>query len=112
MSACRENMNVFRMVKNCFVRVGKYHDGRGYAIKRLFRLLMRDVWRFKYSREYLFHDSFGKYLNKFVICPVFGHRNVEWLSDGGCDTDRPRHHCFSCEREVDPGIDSIFERKE
>ena len=48
------------------------------------------------------HDSFSRYLNQFIVCRLFGHRNVQYLFDGGCADDGPRYHCFACEREVSP----------
>ena len=111
MGACRENMNIWRMIKNCFFRFSKGYDGRPYEIKRLYRLLSRDVWKYKSHREYLFHDSFGRYFNRLIGCRVFGHRKAQWMQDGGCSDERPKWYCFNCDREVDLGIDKIINRK-
>lgn len=67
-----------------------------------------DLCKIDLANPYFWHDSFGRYLNKWLICPIVGHRNVHFLSDGGCGgEDRPQHYCFNCESEVDPGIDKI-----
>ena len=96
MGACRQSMNVWFYLKN-FLSPPKWTNRRA-AIKNLFGLQINKTF---------WHDSFGRYFNRWVFCPRFGHKNVRWLSDGGCEGDRPKHYCFDCEQEVDPGIDKI-----
>ena len=77
----------------------------------LWFFLKRKYWNALFHLDvfdkYFWHDSFGQYINKWLICQITGHSNVQWLSDGGCGAKYPYHHCFNCESEVNPGIDKI-----
>ena len=100
MGGCRETFSVWFRIKKVVIPFSQYH-GRWKCFKGLMYL--------RVDNGYFWHDSFGRYLNKWLICPILGHRKVQWLSDGNCDADKPMHHCFACEQEVDPGIDKIKE---
>ena len=99
MGACRETLSVWFKIRRV-IKPFSYH-GRWKCLKDLLKL--------RVDNPYFWHDSFGRYLNKWVVCPILGHRKSVWLSDGNCDDDRPKHHCFNCEQEVDPGINKIQE---
>lgn len=104
MGACRETMSIW-------FRVGKiwnpYYPGYSKikALKDLFKFVfIRRPYLNKYDRRYFWHDSFGKYLNRLILCRIFGHKPT-WLQDGSCSDEQPEHYCFKCEQEVNPGID-------
>ena len=97
MGACRETQNIWFHLK----KVAKQYAG--FSRWKMVKMLMSR----KFYGCYFLHDSFGRYFNKFIGCPILGHRNVIWLSDGNCSDDRPKHYCFNCEQEVDPGISKI-----
>jgi hypothetical protein len=59
---------------------------RGYRKE----LLTRRFWR----QSYIWHDSFGKYINRYVTCRLFGHRNVQVID---MSNGNKRRHCFACE---------------
>lgn len=91
MGTCRQTFSLWFYIRKVLKPFPQYH-GRWECLKDLFRLKIND--------SYFWHDSFGRYFNQIIFCPVFGHRSVHWLSDGGCSDDRPKHYCFNCEREV------------
>jgi len=91
MGACRETCSLWFCIRRIFKPYSSTY-GRWKYFKDLLRLKIND--------SYFWHDSFGCYFNRIISCPIFGHRNVSWLSDGGCSDDRPMHYCFNCEREV------------
>lgn len=84
MSECRMNMNIwwhlFRSDRNS--------------------LRLRDV-----KDKYFWHDSFGKYINQYIVCPIFGHRKVQYIEDD-CQGSSG-YHCFKCEQKVDPEYDRV-----
>lgn len=97
MGGCRQTFNLWFYIKKVF-KPYPVHWGRWKCFRRLMKLEIN---------HYFWHDTFGRYFNQFVLCLCIGHRNVQWLYDGGCDDERPRYHCFNCEQEVDPGVDKI-----
>lgn len=99
MGACRCTHSLWCYIKKVIRPYGA-HYGRWKCFKDLMKLPI--------NTKYFWHDSFGKYFNRFLLCPLLGHKNVHWLIDGGCGGERPMHHCFCCEQEVDPGIDKIM----
>ncbi len=101
MGACRRGYNLWFHIKKVFKPYSKYH-GRLKCLEDLLRLRM--------DNAYFWHDSFGRYFNQVILCPLIGHRHVQWLDDGGCSNERPSHYCVNCEQEVDPGIDKIREK--
>ena len=80
MGACRENQSIWHWL------FGKY--------RRPHIFFKRKMWR----GEYFWHDSFGRYLNRWFVCSFFGHRKLQYLADGGCSCDDPVWHCFACEK--------------
>lgn len=98
MGACRQTYSIwFHLRKVC--KPFSKHWGRWNGFKDLLSL---DV-----GNRYFWHDSFGRYLNQWLVCLLIGHRNVKWLNDGSCDNERPKWHCFNCQQEIDPGIDRV-----
>jgi len=68
-------------------------------IKSNFRrkqLLTKNFW--KYNKHNIWHDSVGKYFNRFIKCPITKHSNIVEIA---CDGELPRSHCFDCERDID-----------
>ena len=98
MGGCRQGFSVWFRIKKVFKPYSK-HYGRWKCFKDLLRLEIN---------HYFWYDSFGRYFNQYILCPMVGHRKVRWLSDGGCSNEKPAHYCFNCEQEVDPGIDKIL----
>ena len=50
-----------------------------------------------FRSTYLLHDSFGQYINRWFICPIFGHREIKEIED---DEGNKRKYCFACERFI------------
>ena len=91
MGACRETFSVWFYIK----KVIKPHSKLYGRWKRFKDLLFMRV-----DNAYFWHDSFGRYINQWFLCPLLGHRNIKWLDDGGCSDNISQWHCFNCEREV------------
>ena len=85
MGGCREVRDIW------FFLFGFWSNGkwRGWD---LFRLGFWTSWA---TREYLLHDSFGKYWARLVACRVFGHDEPRNVNDPG---EPLRMYCFRCER--------------
>lgn len=98
MGGCRQTYSLWFFIKKVFRPYSKYY-GRWKSFK--------DLCKMDVSNSYFWHDSFGKFINKFILCKLIGHRHVQWLSDGSCSSEKPKHYCFNCECEVNPGIDNI-----
>jgi hypothetical protein len=94
MNGCRETLSIWFRIKAIF----KF-DNKLYHFRRFINL---DI-----SNKYFWFDSFGVYINRYLICKIFGHKDVKWLSNGDCDNQRPMYFCFKCLKEVNPGIDKI-----
>jgi len=91
MGACRETFSIWFHIKKVIKPTFKTW-GRWKCFKDLLNLRIE---------SYFWHDSFGRYINRWLLCPLFGHRKVQWLSDGSCSDERPMNYCFNCEQEVD-----------
>ena len=89
MSTCRQNMSIWRYI---FPRIVA-----GRLRWRVSRLFNRNYWQ----SRHVWHDSFGRYWNRLIGCRIRGHKNIRYLSDGGCSNDRPIYYCFACERQVE-----------
>ena len=50
-----------------------------------------------FKGPYFWHDSFGQYINRWILCPLLGHRKVHNVSDPG---EPPKMYCFNCERII------------
>ena len=48
--------------------------------------------------DYFWHDSFGAYINRWILCPLLGHRKTEQI-DG--ENGVARIYCFACGKFVD-----------
>ena len=92
MGECRQNMSIWLTIKHLF----EFKS----SISEKFKYLTRRIDLFDY---YFWHDSFGIYINKYIVCPLFGHRKVKYIEK--CNTGRPAHHCFKCEQTVDPNYE-------
>ena len=101
MGACRQTFSIWFHIKKVIRPFS-----RGYGRWKCFW----DLMNLQIDNKYFWHDSFGRYINQFIVCPLFGHRRVQWLSEGGCGAERPKHYCFNCEQEVNPGIDKITKK--
>lgn len=64
-----------------------------------------DKWIKKWKIPYIFklirtpnflHDTFGKFFNRWVKCPLFGHKNIQKV--GSCENDTLIDYCFDCEQ--------------
>ena len=50
-------------------------------------------------RGYFWEDSFGQYINRWFLCPILGHRNIQYFKDGeGCSNEKAHWYCFNCHR--------------
>jgi len=85
---CRENQSLWKGIALCFNGFDKW-----YYLKRLFRLVF-------YGNGYFWHDTLGRYINRWFICPLIGHRNIRYLDNGGCRGEQPYYHCFDCEQRI------------
>lgn len=93
MGAGRENKNLWWYLFTFWPNYG----GKGY------RWRGRDVftkrwWRYK---DYIWHDSIGKFWNRWVVCSVIGHRHVRDVGESNHYSSKPEYHCFNCERRVE-----------
>jgi hypothetical protein len=43
--------------------------------------------------EYFWHDSFGKYWNRFLGCRLRGHKLRQWID---VDNGKKQLYCFAC----------------
>ena len=91
MGACRKTMSLWHYAKKAFTYRSPYWT-RWDSFKEFLRL--------RVDNKYFWHDSFGQYLNRWFVCPFFGHRSLQYLSDGGCSCDAPHWHCFACEKSL------------
>ena len=103
MGGCRETKSLWFRIKKV-IRPYSSYFGRWKGFKDLLRFVFSIR---TYRDRYFWHDTFGRYFNQLFFCSIFGHVNVRWLDDGGCSDEKPKHYCFNCENEVDPGIDKI-----
>jgi len=81
MGACRESANIWWCLTH------KYGWGRLWG--------KHSVW----TSGHLWHDSFGVFLNRYVKCKLFNHKNVKDISD---NRNYVELHCFDCEKKVEP----------
>lgn len=76
MGGCRETANIwFYIKKGWFNKISK-------------------VIRSKY----FWHDSFGKYFNRYIKCKITGHKNVSNISE---DPRKVEMFCFDCDSYID-----------
>lgn len=87
MSACRENASIWFSLKGLFI-------GEPWRWKRLF---CSPFWR----SGYILHDSFGRYLNRWLLCRTLGHRYVKNIAD---PNETLHLHCFNCERRLNSPV--------
>ena len=81
---CRETKNIWWYLFTCSCYDGRW---RGRA------LFCKSFWRY---RKYIWHDSFGVFFNRLIVCRFFGHRDIKDVSCGG----PPEMYCFKCGREI------------
>lgn len=54
-------------------------------------------------RGYFWEDSFGQYINRFILCPLLGHRKKHFFEKGhGCESDEAYWYCFNCHQQLPP----------
>lgn len=87
MGACREGRDIW------FFLFGFWSNGK-WRGRDLFTV---QFWRSHATREYLLHDSFGKYWARLVACRFFDHIALRNVNDPNEPT---RMYCFRCERSV------------
>ena len=93
MCAAREAKNVWWYLFSKWPNyAGKGPRWRGWD------LFHRRWWR---NSEYLYHDSFGKFWNRWVKCKLTGHHKV---MDVACNGEPQRLNCFDCEQAVTENI--------
>lgn len=90
MSCNRENKSIWWRLFGFW----RNYAGTGRSKWRGWELLSRRFWR---HREYIWHDSVGRYWNRWVACPLIGHRNVQDVADCG---EPKLMHCFKCEQDL------------
>lgn len=75
MGACRENASLWYWL---------FLEGKHYSRRPLKGLL---------KNPYFWSDSFGRYIYKYLICKILGHRKAQWIDD---DNGKDVRICFSC----------------
>ena len=48
-----------------------------------------------FTSPYFWHDSFGKFWFRLIVCRFFGHNNIQDTGVG-----RSELHCFNCEKTL------------
>ena len=64
--------------------------------------LKKGWWKYffrSFRGSYFWHDSFGVYINRWFICPIFGHRKVKYLEGQG-NPEENWFYCFACRKYV------------
>lgn len=85
--SCRETGNIFWYIKDLIIFPKR--GGFKWCLKSIGRCL---------RNPYMWHDTFGKYWNRIIRCPIFGHE-ITHLKES-CLHDYPVKYCFKCEREI------------
>ena len=87
MGGCREGRDMW------FFLFGFWSSGkwRGWDLFKL------RFWTSHATRQYLLHDSFGKYWASHVTCRLFGHHEPRNVNE---PNEPVRLYCFRCERTV------------
>lgn len=88
MGGCRECKNIWWYLFSFWNNYG----GTGKRKWRGWEVFTRRFWRY---REYIWHDSFGKYLRR-----LFGCKHDPVFLDETCDGGKDIIYCFKCEREL------------
>lgn len=75
----------------------------GKAIKDVIwrKYFFKDIKRCITS-DYFWMDSFGQYLYRWILCPLFGHHKVQTIEywDGSLKKDVKGPYCFHCDRPI------------
>jgi hypothetical protein len=90
----RESLNIFIQYK---------HRG---GLKALYELFIY-IFKSKYARECFFIDNFKTPFNKYIHCPLFGHKFVNWT-----DEDEKDYYCKKCFEYKIVDNPKIYERKQ
>lgn len=93
--ASRETQSIWFRLKPCIIRKHEYWTRR-MAIREFYRWLAEMPFN-RWQRRYFWHDNVGRYFNRWLICPIFGHQKVLSIEDGE-GGEYP--HCFGCERKL------------
>ena len=91
--ANRENKNIWKRLVT-FDKVWN-KDRTSYYWHWWGKSLFRKHW---WRSDYIFHDSIGVFFNRWIKCPLLGHKNVQTLRED-CD-DVYFDYCFDCESKV------------
>lgn len=76
MGACRENCNIWRRIW-WIIRCPWPLSSRRQELRQTIRML-KDCWKYKSCRRYLWHDSVGVWFNRIFICwPPSYHKDVK-----------------------------------
>jgi len=89
MGACRENKNIWWYLFTFCPNYGG--NGRRWRGRDVFS---RRWWEY---REYIFHDSIGHFWNRWIKCPITGHKNVKNVAE---PREPVEWYCFDCEQRV------------
>lgn len=98
MGACRENCNIWRRIW-WIIRCPHPLSCRKTELKETIRML-KDAWRCRSKRRYLWHDSVGVWFNRAVICIQGYHKDVRIINED--EVEGGVLHCFACERKINP----------
>jgi hypothetical protein len=92
MGNCRDTKNIWWYL---FGRYSFYQTRwkrwRGHT------LFTKEFWT-GYNKRYIFHDSFGQFWNRIFVCPIFGHKKIQDISD---PNEPMELHCFKCEKKIE-----------
>ena len=96
MSCGRESKNIWWYLFTFWPNyAGKGLRWRGWD------LFTKRWWRS--GREYIIHDSFMVYFNRFVRCKISGHGNVV-IDD---DKDKPDFVCINCHKRIEAFVSEV-----
>jgi len=81
----RENKNIWWYLFT-YTNYGDKKKWRGYKV------FTKNWWR----NEYVFHDSIGKFFNRYIICKINGHKELKKITI--CkESSKKISYCFACE---------------
>lgn len=94
MSCCRQIASIWFYIK------WHYQASTGKK-PECYNSLYEDLM-FCFKSHYFWHDSFGKFINRWFICPLIGHKNVQYVErfDVELDKEIQVKYCFKCEKYI------------
>lgn len=79
-----------------------FKEDKNYPrFKRTFKKLI--------SNPYFWSDSFGRYLNRYLVCKIVGHRNTMWIDDNNSIRNL---HCFHCASNTESRVGATISFKD